>query len=330
MKNPSPTMTLFILIFRKATLRSVRCQSSVLRTELVAHYKDGCSSASATPTPIQKPATLNCDHTEGTSKELEREVLNISEELSCLQTSLNQCLEDIRTSERKTEKELKDAMLKISENLSNLHTSVKQYPDSEQLIRICNQGFAVQNVVTTAVEDTVKKHVTQELRAQSDKIMTAIERVSDCVLGFCGPKEFHWYFNGWEALKKEASEEMSAVVYGPSLYVRGYRVRYVISLLKKNEQLYLGIYLRIVPGAHDSMLEWPFSMTYTLGAIHPKDKTKRQIFKIDASKTPDRLRMPKDGGIVGAGTDTLSTANELERDEFVKDDSLPFFLQVEP
>ncbi|CAN8015451.1 unnamed protein product [Ixodes persulcatus] len=109
-----------------------KCQSSVLRTELVGHYKDGCSSASTTPTPIQKPATLNCDRIDGTSKELKRVVLKISEELSCLQTSLNQCLEDIRTSERITNKELKEAMLKISENLSNLHTSVKQWRDSEQ------------------------------------------------------------------------------------------------------------------------------------------------------------------------------------------------------
>ncbi|CAN7975716.1 unnamed protein product [Ixodes persulcatus] len=187
-------------------------------------------------------------------------------------------------------------MLKISEDLSNLHTSVKQCRDSEQLIRICNQGFAIQNVVTTAIEDTVKKHVTQELRAQSDKIMRAIESVSDCVFDFCVPKEFHWYFNGWEALKKEASEERFVMKFGPLLYVRGYRVRYVICLMKRNEQLYLSIYLRIVPGANDSMLEWPFSMTYTLGVIHPKDKTKRTIFKINASNTLGLFQMPNDGG----------------------------------
>ncbi|CAN8015452.1 unnamed protein product [Ixodes persulcatus] len=123
---------------------------------------------------------------------------------------------------------------------------------------------------------------------------------------------------------------MSAVENGPFLYVRGYRVRHIICLLRNNEQLYLGIYLRFVQGANDSMLEWPFSMTYTLGAIHPKDKTRRKILKIEASKYPDQLQMPKDGGNFGAGTDNLSTANELERDEFVKDDSLHFFLQVEP
>ncbi|KAM7282553.1 hypothetical protein ISCGN_002700 [Ixodes scapularis] len=55
--------------YKQCTFRVVpcpRCQSSVLRTELVGHYKDGCSSTSTAPTPIQKPATLNCDRTEGT------------------------------------------------------------------------------------------------------------------------------------------------------------------------------------------------------------------------------------------------------------------------
>ncbi|CAN7946048.1 unnamed protein product [Ixodes pacificus] len=162
--------------------------------------------------------------------------------------------------------------------------------------------------------------------------MEAIESVSNCVLGFCGPKEFHWYFTGWEALKKEASEKMSAVVYGPSLYVHGYRVRCAIRLRKTKEQLYLGIYLCIVPGANDSMLEWPFSMTYTLGVIHPKDKTKRKIHKIDASETPElpNFQMPKDGGNLCRGTEELCTADELKRDELVGDDSLHFFLQVEP
>ncbi|CAN7978712.1 unnamed protein product [Ixodes persulcatus] len=121
-----------------------------------------------------------------------------------------------------------------------------------------------------------------------------------------------------------------ALEYGPFLYVRGYRVCCVISLEKTNEHLNLGIHLIILPGANDSMLEWPFSMTYTLGVIHPKDKTKRKHFKIDASQNPDCFQKPKGGGNDGRGTHALSTANELERDEFVKYDSLHFFLQVEP
>lgn len=176
----------------------------------------------------------------------------------------------------------------------------------------------------------MKTHVTQELRAQSSKIFEAIESVSNCVLGFCGPKEFHWYFNGWEALKKEASKKKLLLECGSFLYVRGYRVRCGITLEKKNEQQNVGVHLCIYPGANDSMLEWPFSITYTLGVIHPKDKTKRKIFKIDASKTPHLFQRPKGEHNVGYGTRALSTANELERDEFVKNDSLHVFLQVEP
>ncbi|MCZ6926072.1 MAG: hypothetical protein O7D30_12920 [Rickettsia endosymbiont of Ixodes persulcatus] len=179
-------------------------------------------------------------------------MLKISEELFFLQTSLNQCLEDIRTSERKTIKELKDAMLNISKELSNVHSTDEKCRDSEQLIRIGTHGFAVPNVVTATVEDTVKTHVSHELRAQSDKIMEAIERVSDCVLGFCGSKEFPWYFNGWQTLKQKTSKKMFALELGPLLYLPGCRYRgcYGTSLLKKkSEQLNVGIYLSIVAGA---------------------------------------------------------------------------------
>ncbi|CAN7985901.1 unnamed protein product, partial [Ixodes pacificus] len=72
-----------------------RCQSSVLRTELVGHCKDGCSSASTTPVPLPNYVTVNYDSLESTSRELKREMLKISEDLSCLQTSLNQCLQEV-------------------------------------------------------------------------------------------------------------------------------------------------------------------------------------------------------------------------------------------
>ncbi|KAM7312224.1 RING finger protein 151-like [Ixodes scapularis] len=99
-----------------------RCESSVLRTEIVGHCKDGCSSASTTPVPIPYYMNVNYDNLEITSSERKREMLKISEDLSRLQTSLNQWLEEVRTLEKNTNKELKDATLKISDHLSGLHT----------------------------------------------------------------------------------------------------------------------------------------------------------------------------------------------------------------
>uniref|UniRef100_A0A131Y7F3 Putative tnf receptor-associated factor 6-b n=1 Tax=Ixodes ricinus TaxID=34613 RepID=A0A131Y7F3_IXORI len=314
-----------------------RCQSSVLRTELVGHCKDGCSSA---PVPVPNYVTVNCDSLEITSRELKKEMLKISEDLSSLQISLNQCLQEVRTLEKSTNKELKDAVLKISDHLSGLHTSVEQCQEDarlaarntkEQLVRIETQGFAAANKeLKVAIEDTMETQM-QELREPNEELRNLTKSVSDCVLGFSGPKEFHWYFKGWEDFKNNLFHT-GLEPESPFLYVCGYNVFLGIVLTKKEGQTILGMGMGINPGVNDSKLEWPFSKVYTLGVIHPKDKAKRKIHKVDASKYSDNpsFQMPKQGGNIGFGATALSTTDELEREGFVNDDSLHCFLQVEP
>ncbi|XP_042146645.1 TNF receptor-associated factor 6-like [Ixodes scapularis] len=330
-----------------------RCQSPVLRTELVGHYKDGCSSASTTPVPIPYYINVNYDHLEITSSERKREMLKISEDLSRLQTSLNQWLEEVRTLEKNTNKELKDATLKISDHLSGLHTSVEQSREdareaarntkeqlesqssrlSKKLVRIGTQGFAAaKKELKLAIEDTVKTHLAQELRVQYVELMNVTKSISNCVLGFCGAKDFHWYLKGWEDLKKNASDVQLTNIDSPIHYVCGYNVCIRIRLEGLLGQTLLKLFICIHPGVNDSKLEWPFSKTYTLGVIHPKDKAKRKILQVDASKHSDKasFQMPKQGGNVGLRTVTWSTADELECEGFVIGDSLHCFLQFEP
>uniref|UniRef100_A0A131Y4K2 Putative tnf receptor-associated factor 6-b n=1 Tax=Ixodes ricinus TaxID=34613 RepID=A0A131Y4K2_IXORI len=326
-----------------------RCQSSVLRTELVGHCKDGCSSASTTPVPFPNNVTVNYDNLEITSSERKREMLKISEDLSRLQTSLNQWLEEVRTLEKNANKELKDATLKISDHLSGRHTSVEECWEaarntkeqleaisstlSDKLVRIETQGFAAANKeLKVAIEDTMKTHMAQELRAQHEELMNVTKSVSDCVLGTCANKEFHWTFKGWDDFKKRALDTGSNLTNSPSLYVCGYNVRLYIQLTKRKGETFLGLFMCILPGVNDSKLEWPFSKVYTLGVIHAEDKAKRKICRVDASKYSDdwNLQMPEAGGNLGVGKYNFSTIHELEREGFVNDDSLHCFLQVEP
>ncbi|KAM7309509.1 uncharacterized protein ISCGN_006516 [Ixodes scapularis] len=174
----------------------LRCQSSVLRTELVGHCKAGCSSAFTTPVPIPYYINVNYDNLEITSSELKREMFKISENLYCLQTSLNQWHEDVRTLERKTDKKLENATLKISDHLSGLNLCLEESREDsreaarntkEQLVRIETQGFAAANKeLKVTIEDTMKTYMAQELRAQSEELMNG---VSNYVLRYCGPKK---------------------------------------------------------------------------------------------------------------------------------------------
>uniref|UniRef100_A0A131Y7G1 Putative tnf receptor-associated factor 6-b n=1 Tax=Ixodes ricinus TaxID=34613 RepID=A0A131Y7G1_IXORI len=318
-----------------------RCQSSVLRAELVGHCKDGCSSASTTPVPIPYYMNVNYDNFEITSSELKREMFKMSEDLFCLQTSLNQWLEEVGTLENNTRKELKDATLKISDHLSGLHTSVEQCREDareaarntkEQLVRIETEVFAAANKeLKVAIEDRMETRM-QELREQSAELMNATRSVSDYVLRYCGPKKLHWYFKGWEDFKKSALDGGLKKAFSPFLYLCGYNVCLCIQLEQKEGQTILGLFMCIRPGVNDPKLEWPFSKSYMLGVIHPKDKEKRKIDEVDASKYSNKksLQMPKQGGNVGFGRDYFSTPEELEREGFVNDDSLHFFLQVDP
>ncbi|XP_042146649.1 TNF receptor-associated factor 6-like [Ixodes scapularis] len=330
-----------------------RCESAVLRTELVGHCKDGCSSASTTPVPIPYYMNVNYDHLEITSSERKREMLKISQDLSRLQTSLNQWLEEVRTLEKNTHKDLKDEMFKISDHLSGLHTSVEKCREdareaarntkeqleaqssrlSEQLVRIETQGFAAANKeLKIAIEDTMKTHIAQELRVQYEELMNVTKSVSKCVLEFGGAKEFHWYFKGWEDFKKRSLDKMYAFTDSPLKYVCGYNVCIRIRLELFPYCKYLAMGMCIHPGVNDSKLGWPFSKTCTLGVIHPKDNAKKEIHVVDASEYAKSwcFQMPKQGSNLCIGGRPLRTINELETEGFVNDDSLHCFFQIEP
>ncbi|KAG0422017.1 hypothetical protein HPB47_002136 [Ixodes persulcatus] len=67
----------------------LRCKSSVLRSVIAGHYKDGCSVSPTTPAPDKDPVNLTYGQIEQTSKELREATLQIFEEFHCLHTSLN-------------------------------------------------------------------------------------------------------------------------------------------------------------------------------------------------------------------------------------------------
>uniref|UniRef100_V5HQY5 Putative tumor necrosis factor receptor n=1 Tax=Ixodes ricinus TaxID=34613 RepID=V5HQY5_IXORI len=246
-------------------------------------------------------------------------MLKISYHLSGLHTSVKECQEDVeecREDAREAAKNTKEQLEALSSRLS------------EQLVRVVTRVFAAASKeLKVAIEDTMETHMAQELGAQSEELMNVMKSVSDCVLGFRGAKEFHWYFKSWERSKDLSFLTGRQQKESPFLYVYGYNVC-ICSYLDINR---LYVCLCIQPGVNDSKLEWPFSKSYKLAVIHPKDKAKSRSFKFDASKYSDNptFQMPKQGGNNGFGT-TLSTANGLELEGFVNDDSLHFFLQVEP
>ncbi|KAG0443556.1 hypothetical protein HPB47_014784 [Ixodes persulcatus] len=72
------------------------CHSSVLRSNILEHFKSDCSIHQATSEPTNTPATQDFKDVSRACLKMKTAIGKISEDLMSLQTSLNQCREDVR------------------------------------------------------------------------------------------------------------------------------------------------------------------------------------------------------------------------------------------
>lgn len=181
--------------------------------------------------------------------------------------------------------------------------------------------------------DKNKQAIVKELSAWSGKLTAATARVSQDLLRFCGPKTYHWYPTDWAARKSKALGGSTEMYESPPWNAHDYVVSMYAKLLKKeNQQLCVGCYMCLQPGANDSDLEWPFSKVYKLGIVHPRDRSKVVSCEIDASKHKEDMFMqrPKERRHWGVGTPLLCTAERIDKEGFANGDTLHFFLTVYP
>lgn len=231
---------------------------------------------------------------------------NISENLMSLQTSLNQCSEDVGAEGTKCKGQWGAEASRLAEQLKDLSL-------------VCTTGFAKELEVLQAAVSDYEEHVSKELQSQKAKLSVVLR-----------PKTVHWYIENWAELKKQAVQEGYKDFQSPVRTVHGYNVSQCIVLQREDNQVRFGCFMCLKPGEHDLQLEWPFRNVYTIGIVHPNDQSNVISFKVNAGWYEDEpcFHQPKENR--GFGRRRLSTAEKLEEDGFVQNDKLHLFLEIEP
>ncbi|KAG0443900.1 hypothetical protein HPB47_014405 [Ixodes persulcatus] len=243
------------------------CHSTVLQSDILEHYKNGCSIPQATCLPTDNPATQELRNVSKVCLEMNRAIGKISEDIMSLQSSLNRCSEDVRAEGTRCKGQLEAEASRLTEQLNGFSTVCAT--EITEGLQVINEAMA-----------DYKKHASEELCVQRDKLTDVLDVVHKSLPSPSKHDRIHWYIEHWADLKNEALRSGSKSLYSPKRNMYGYSVSQSVQLTCMGREVGLGCFMHLLPGEHDSQLEWPFSKVYTVGVIHPKGQSNVISYKV--------------------------------------------------
>ncbi|KAM7297137.1 hypothetical protein ISCGN_022290 [Ixodes scapularis] len=276
---------------------------SVLRSEIVGHCKHGCHVAAVGPVVDSCGATQGYDSIEHASKEIKEALGKLSEDLSCLHTSLNLCREDVACWNKSNGCNFEGPVCSLLKHYIECAFHVVSCPKCQVSVLRSEIGAERRSkeqqeaLSETLVEHLSRFHIEGPSLAEGGLIDVADEVEESCQAGNLSAhaecalratestcqrlhpdhqgREFHWYLEGIVALMERARKKVFATTESPKHYLSGYLVSIKCDLGYYADDIYmLHFRLRIHPGAYDSKLEWPFSKT--VRHMHAVYDTKRR------------------------------------------------------
>ncbi|KAG0442360.1 hypothetical protein HPB47_015729 [Ixodes persulcatus] len=112
------------------------CHSTVLQSDILEHFKNGCSNPQATSLPTDNPATQELGNVSKVCLEMNRAIGKISEDIMSLQSSLNWCSEDARAEGTRCKGQLEAETFRLTEQLNGLSTVyASEFTEGLQFLR---------------------------------------------------------------------------------------------------------------------------------------------------------------------------------------------------
>ena len=265
---------------------------------------------------------------------LQKMILSVYKKLASHEQQTNTELETLR----KTDEMERAALLKhedeTSEEISNLREEITKNRGKLEKVKVeltvtqdkMKEGFSEHRERMKLDYENLSDQITKEKQARKNRFLQVAEEMKE--MNPINTEVFIWRIDNVESALTKAKP-----LYGKTFYSNPYgyllQPKIFFDGARPEDKGYVSIFIRILQGPFNSILEWPFGKRIRLTLISQKSNgIKRDIEKIlmpDADV--EELRRPSEDANNGFGIYKFVTKEVLRGEEYIVDDVM--FIKIE-